>query len=446
MTVDPLDRLRAVNPVPHGSSAPPLAQILERILDEGRPAHRRRLWAGSIVPAVGVAAVIAVVALALVLLGHRAAATHSTPAAPTVSGTPAAPVGGMGGVVEVYGSAFSSPERGVISLQQCQPCHAAPTGGQQTFSDWLASTSDGGASWQVTRRPWYLFDPRFSGSDGWAEGLQAPSGGGGLARFYVSHDGGRSWSVAPSAAPALGNENVSVAGGEVWAVGSGCQATCNVTVLRGPASGTRLSATPAQPIAGGYTNLQAVAAGPGTAYVTNSVDPAQSFATHDNGRTWQRLSPPCPAGAAVGELSAGGPVSLWETCQMRRGADALRRSTDGGRHWQALPASVGNLFTLQAGSAQVAWALTVHGDVIRTADGGRSWSTVWTVGLSQPSALAGHTPMLSQQGPLTAAVLVILSRGHVQHHSKFTNLVVYRTTNGGQSWQPSVVRLPAGAR
>ncbi|MGA9859944.1 MAG: hypothetical protein WBQ18_18915 [Solirubrobacteraceae bacterium] len=50
------------------------------------------------------------------------------------------------------------------------------------------------------------------------------------------------------------------------------------------------------------------------------------------------------------------------------------------------------MFTLQASSAQVAWALTSHGHIMRTADGGATWQTVWTVGASQPRALAGHSP------------------------------------------------------
>lgn len=54
--------------------------------------------------------------------------------------------------------------------------------------------------------------------------------------------------------------------------------------------------------------------------------------------------------------------------------------------------------------------------------------------------------MLTQEAPLGADVVVSLSRGHVQHHATFTNLVVYRTADGGRSWRPSVVRLPAGAR
>jgi hypothetical protein len=80
-----------------------------------------------------------------------------------------------------------------------------------------------------------------------------------------------------------------------------------VTVLRGPASGSSLPAAPRQPVSGDLTNLQVVAAGTGRAYVTNPDNPAQSFATRDDGHAWQRIAPPCPGGAWGNELAVGGP-------------------------------------------------------------------------------------------------------------------------------------------
>jgi hypothetical protein len=211
MTVDPLDRLRAVNPVPDGSTAPPLAHVLDQIHAGARP----------------------VVVAALALLGHRAPTTHSrsVPASrPVPSLVPAAPAGGMRGVVEAYGIAVGPSGTGAISLQQCQPCHAAPgVSGGQRYANWLATTADGGASWTVTRHPWSLYQPSFEGADGWAQGVSAARAAG----FYVTHDGGRTWASAPSASPSLGGGHVSVAGGEVWSVGERCAARCTVTVLRG---------------------------------------------------------------------------------------------------------------------------------------------------------------------------------------------------------------------
>jgi hypothetical protein len=41
-------------------------------------------------------------------------------------------------------------------------------------------------------------------------------------------------------------------------------------------------------------------------------------------------------------------------------------------------------------------------------------------------------------------VLVSLTRGHVGKQAKYTDLVTYRTIDGGASWRPSVVGLPSG--
>jgi hypothetical protein len=155
--------------------------------------------------------------------------------------------------------------------------------------------------------------------------------------------------------------------------------------------------------------VQAITAGPGTAYVINAADPAVAFATHDDGRSWRQLSAPCP-GAGWGQLAAAGPDAVWVSCVGPSGTSLVRRSVDRGRHWQTLPGISAPLQTLAAGSATVAWALTEQGHVVRTADGGRDWSTVWTVGASQPAALAGHTPLLAAQSGLTAEVVVSLTR------------------------------------
>lgn len=454
MTTDPFDRLRDSNPVPYGGCAPPLENVLERIRAEDLNRRRWPASTGALAPLLGAAAAIAVVAVALVLVGHRGvvsrsgpAATSSAPTAP--SSALGAPAGGMLGLVFLEGAAFSSASTGLISLQQCLGCHNGNPTAHASYRDWLTSSTDGGASWVVSRRPWYVFNPRFSGSNGWAEGLQARSN---AALFYVTHDDGRSWSVAPSAASAMGDQNLSVGAGEVWAVGSNCAAQCTVTVLHAPVSASRLVAAPTQPVSGGWTNVQAVAAGPHTAFVTNPDAVGQTFVTHDDGRSWQRTSPPCPRGA-YGRLATGGLAdSLWATCQPRHGGATFRRSSDGGRSWHVLSGRFSDVFQLQPVSAQVAWGLTPRGAVVRTTDSGSTWSTVWSVALSQPAsltsrppllvALASGTPMLTAQNATSASLVMILTRGHVGRQARSTNLVVYRTSDGGATWRPSVVRLP----
>jgi hypothetical protein len=456
MTTDPLDLLRASNPVPDGSSAPPIERVLERISAEGPARRRWRGWTGAFVPALGAAAAVAVAAVALVLAGvdHRSSVRHHLPAASTV---PSAPRGGMRGLVFLQGAAFAFPSDGLISLQQCLGYRDGDPTAHTSCRDWIAATTDMGVSWRFARRE-YVFNPRFSGADGWAEGLKARSDtGGGFARFFVTHDGGRTWSVAPSAASALGpGQDVSVGGDEVWAVGSDCSASaqCPVTILHGPVTGSGLEATAAQPVGGSWTNVEVVAAGPQTAYVLNPDHAQQTFVTHDDGRSWQRIQSACPATALeFGRLASGGsPGSVWVSCQPWHGATTLRRSVDGGRGWQALPAHFGNVFRLEPVSAQVAWGVTPGGVVVRTTDGGFAWSTVWSAARSQPTALrsrpprlvaaASATPTLTVQSASSASVVMIVTRGLVSGQARFTNLVVYRTTDGGATWNPSVVPLP----
>jgi photosystem II stability/assembly factor-like uncharacterized protein len=446
MIDEPLDRLRRSNPVTTDVSAPPIDGVLRRIAAEEIPPPSTSRWprlAGAVGPTLSAVAAIAVAVVAIVVVGGHA---DRTPAVPTptssapIASTPTAPAGGMRGVVEAYGVAFPDPEHGLISLEQCQPCHAA-----QVYADWLAATTDGGRSWTVQRRPWTLFDPRFSGArDGWAFGLRLVPGTPGIAGDYDTHDGGRTWSPASSVLPADGAGNVSVAGGEVWAVGVDCNPGCRAAVMRGPASGSSLPATPAQPISG-RVNLQVEAGSADAAYVEASVGrEVMHFATHDGGRTWQRISTACRHGVGDAALAAGGPTSLWEQCLAAGDATVLGRSGDGGRHWHTYPLPLGGLYELKPITSRIAWAVTVHGGVIRTTDGGEHWSAMWSVGRSQPTGLQGHSASLSVQSAETAEVIVSLTRGHVQHHAQYTNFVVYRTTDGGRSWQPSVVRLPAG--
>lgn len=470
MTTEPLDRLRATNPLPNGSSAPPVERVLERIRRERSVAGRWRFWAGALsrwtgalVPALGVAVAIAVVVVAVMTLRHGSARTH-TPTAPTGSArripgsavpaipVPAVPAGGMRGLVFVQGVAFPSAADGVISLQECAGCHNGVPTSHAVERDWLATSADGGASWKVERRSLNVFHPRFSGANGWAEGLQAASRLAGIARFYVTHDSGRTWSQAASAAPPLGNQDVSVAAGEVWAIGSACSnpAHCTVTVLHAAVGGSRLAATQAQPIGGDWTNVEVVGAGVKTAYVDNPDRFGDAFVTHDDGRSWQRIAPPCPRGSFARIASDGWSGGAWASCLARHGGTTLTRTTERGRSWKTLPGRFAQIVWLQPVSSRVAWGAPWDGDVLRTTDGGLTWRRVWSApaslarGMSPAVTQASSPPTLAASSAASATVMTIAARGHVGKQAAFTNLVVYRTTNGGATWTPSVVRLPSG--
>ncbi len=252
-----LDRVRAVDPLPEGSTAPPFESVFAPLADvaQRHARHRRRRLLGLLVPAVSFAVVIGVMVMAVTLLHadrngsrqHVAAGNHHSPNATTETTsapTPSAPAGGMSGVVTVWGAGFNSAGAGVISLQQCLRC--APNGNQtrhSTDTEWLLTTRDGGRSWTRSVRGYYLRRPLLAGQDGWAGGLQmqtrsqagpaAWEPGSGFERYFVTHDGGHSWSVGPSTAPSWGGSPTSLVGGEVWAVG-----LSDEQILHSPAPGT----------------------------------------------------------------------------------------------------------------------------------------------------------------------------------------------------------------
>ena len=41
-------------------------------------------------------------------------------------------------------------------------------------------------------------------------------------------------------------------------------------------------------------------------------------------------------------------------------------------------------------------------------------------------------------------MIVQVTRGPVDGHAARTDFVTYRTTDGGRTWRPGVIRLPAG--
>ncbi|MGO9792293.1 MAG: hypothetical protein ACLP8S_23130 [Solirubrobacteraceae bacterium] len=475
MTDELLDRVRAVDPLPEGSTAPPFESVFRQLADvpQHRGRQRPRRLLGLLVPAVSVAVAIGVMVAAVTLLhvgrhvrngGRQAASGHSHTPNATAATTPVqgalVPAGGMSGVVTVWGAGFNSAGDGVISLQQCLRCE--PNGNQTSHSTdtgWLVTTSDGGRSWTRSVRGYYVQRPLLAGQDGWAGGLQMVSRqqsggaaewepGSGIARYFVTHDGGRSWSVAPSASPNGGGSSASVVGGEAWAVGLGS----DESILHSPAAGERLSATASQPIQGGY-NIGVVGAGAATAYVVNADVPRQAFVTHDDGRTWQRLTmPPCTGKYASARLDAAFGQTVWLTCV--GGHDRtprLVRSVDGGRSWRALSVDWGDdgPQQLAAVNARVAWALNGDGELLRTTNAGATWQPAWSATdalvspLSRPITrlTASPLPILSVQSADSASIVTLINRGTTARAAKLTNLVVYRTTDGGQSWQTFPVRL-----
>ena len=442
MTDDLIEQLRVRNPAPTQLPPPPIDDVLTRIAAGERPPARRwPRWVGPSL-AVAVAATVAVVVLISVGGHTQRAAGPTTPSHGTTTPLRIGRVPAMRGLLETPVLGFGPAGTGAIAWMQVRA-------GTRHVTPWLATTGDGGRSWSVRRTPLTLAtSPEFEGSnDGWVQAA------GPHLRFDVTHDGGRSWAPAQSAAAATsvpGGSDMSVAGGTVWAVGTGSCARlrCHWVVMRGAASGDRLPATAGQPLPA--TNQIATtisAASATTAYVSQPAgDGTVIYGTSDGGRHWHRIADRCAGGSSDFALTAPTATTLWRVC-VRSKRFFVLRSADGGTRWSRMPLPFIPLYSFQAVSSQVAWSQDIHGTIWRTANGGGSWQPVWhSSGGPYGRPRARFSPTLSARSGDDASVLVQLTHGPTSHGRlpRSTNLVVYRTTDGGRSWNPSAVKLPPG--
>jgi photosystem II stability/assembly factor-like uncharacterized protein len=206
-----------------------------------------------------------------------------------------------------------------------------------------------------------------------------------------------------------------------------------------------------------WSNAQIAAAGPTMAYLHNGDAPGQTYLTHDDGHTWQRVASPCPTGdlARLTNIAYGN--SVWAVCDHVPTSSeptpasaqlTLARSTDGARHWTTLPSPFPASFTpiVEPASASVLWALS-SGGILRSTDGGRTWRTVWTFKQSQgPGLTASYLPGtypgdLIAQSPRIAIIQLRLVDHDRTSAGDFTNLIRYRTDDGGQTWKAQIVLL-----
>lgn len=448
MTDELMEQLRARNPRPE-AMAPPIDEVLARIAADTPSSRLRwRRWLG---PSLAVAVAVAVAAVALVAIhgGHHAAAPSGT----AVGGTTTADhhrrpplqirtISAMRGALQTPVLGFGSDGAGVIAWEQFR------TARTRNPTAWLATTANAGRSWSVTRRGFSLTaSPVFDGArDGWASAVGPDR----ALRFYVTHDDGHRWAPAASAAAADSvRGDVSVADGVVWAVGTGsCPATgCQWVVMRGPASGDQLPATAGQPLPAtrqNQTTISAVSAT--TAYVTTPARLGSNiYVTHDAGRDWQRIAAACGDGHTVFGITATSGNTLWQVCGRGRNYQISRRTNGGAPKttWR-LPFIPVDGF--EPVSADTAWSQSEHGKIYRTTNGGDNWQLVWSPGGPHGGSAPGQTQELSTESPNDATLLVSIINGPVSHDRvpRSTNLILYRTTDGGHSWNPSPIKLPHG--
>lgn len=101
-----------------------------------------------------------------------------------------------------------------------------------------------------------------------------------------------------------------------------------------------------------------------------------------------------------------------------RSKTAIFRTVDGGTTWEDMDANGGHIYTVQFISDSVGWAAGERGCVLKTEDGGSSWSTIYLdVGLFN----------------LVSICFINQDTGWVVGGDN-----IFKTIDGGQTWEPSV--------
>jgi photosystem II stability/assembly factor-like uncharacterized protein len=447
VTDELIEQLRARNPKP-SPVAPPIDAVWARITaDTPRAGLRWPRWLGP-AAAVAVAVGVAVVVLVATRGGHHAVAPAHTPVgrSATTGHHPRPPlrartIPAMRGALQAPVLGFGSGGAGVIAWEQFRSPRT------RNPAAWLASSGNG-RSWTVTRRDFSLStSPQFDGTrDGWVSAVGPDR----TLRFYTTHDAGQHWGPAASAAAADSEQgNLSVAGRVVWAVGTGsCPAgSCHWVVMRGSASGSQLPATTGQPLPAtrqNQTTISAVSAT--TAYVTTPARlGSHVYITHDGGSSWRQTAVGCGDGHTAFGITATSDDTLWLVCARGRNyqVSRLNGNLEAMSTWRLPFIPVDGFGPV---SARTAWSQSEGGQIYRTTDGGHSWQSVWRPGGPHGGSAPGQTQELLAQSPDHATLLVSITDGPVSHDRvpRSTNLILYRTTNGGHNWWPTPIRLPHG--
>jgi photosystem II stability/assembly factor-like uncharacterized protein len=175
--------------------------------------------------------------------------------------------------------------------------------------------------------------------------------------------------------------------------------------------------------------------------------------TTDGGKSWQDVTPPYPSGISAQLPSAFASLSgsmAWVAVSEKQQPNGtyptlVFRTSDGGHTWQEamLPASYLGVSQVQFVNAQDGWVLASFGggaagsqavDLFRSTDGGQTWSLVARAPGTIPSVgqKSGMGWVSATTGWITGSIAAAQN-----------TVWLYRTQDGGVSWQPQSLPLPS---
>lgn len=208
--------------------------------------------------------------------------------------------------------------------------------------------------------------------------------------LFATADGGQTWQPAAVTGTV---EPVAPAGGTAWALDYPCgnDQACAPTLIESPVAPERWAPAGVQPtLPAAPATLLRVSAR--IAFIVTVGGRALWFKTQDGGATWRPVTNPCGGDLADAPASLDG-RTIWVACGVEPSAGSELKqvfvSSDGGTTWQLRAQTAdlsgpavgtltqgGYVNDLQVASESVGLMALSRGGLLRTADGGRTWSQV----------------------------------------------------------------------
>src|SRR4030042_4325544 len=112
------------------------------------------------------------------------------------------------------------------------------------------------------------------------------------------------------------------------------------------------------------------------------------------------------------------------------------KSKDGGRNWNSVSRGLTNLYiyslAIDPKQPDTLYAGTFHSQVYKSLDGGESW--YWSGSGIQDQAVVYSLAV----NPVDPTITYVATRGVSNNNQEPWNGVVYKTTDAGQTWSPSL--------